>query len=613
MNSLESIPQAFFAIAEREPDRTVYRQSNREGSAFFVRSYSEVRTRISKLSNYFKKIGVIHGRAVAIISNTRPEWMEADIAILAAGGVVISVYQSLTPQDIGYILHDAQADIVVVENEEQLEKIRYLETHDIVIPAVEDRPQKQVRLAFSGILAFESTTLHPLVTSLEHVLSTGDDRCSIAPLKLSDIASLVYTSGTTGPAKGVVQTHGNHLANVRQAREADIYQESSSIFLLLPLAHSFAKLMGYIGFLRGAELVFPAVSNPKSSKPDPELVMRDLARSGSTVIPIVPRLLEKMREGIVEKGRGNSLKAKILTTTLRVATQRGIALRAKQQVPLLVSLLYRITGGIRAKISKALFGTRFLYAISGGAKLPVPVADFFSDIGIEILEGYGLTETCVATNVNRSGKNCIGTVGPVLSQDIEVRIAEDGEILFRGPNVARGYYQRPQATAQAWDSDGWFHTGDLGLIDEAQRLIINGRKKELIVTSGGKKIPPEAIEIQLKTVPLVSQALLVGDGRQYCVALLTLVPTAVQQWLRETGSDALDEQLQRTKIEAYLMSEVEKINARLASFETVKKIAVVPDEFTIDNGMLTPTFKVKRSVVEKRYREVIEGLYPSTL
>jgi long-chain acyl-CoA synthetase len=543
--------------------------------------------------------------------------MESDLAVLAIGGVVVSVYPSITAQEVGYLLYDSGATVAIIENEEQLAKLRWLAENPCPIPGSEDRAGTTATVTVRLVLSFEQVDSGPAVAGfaeivlLSQVLAGGaeDPFDLVKDLRRDNLATLVYTSGTTGPPKGVMQTHGNHLSNVRQADQCGLYVADSTIMLFLPLAHSFAKLMGYIGFLTSVKLLFAGVTNPKSSKPDPASWGRDIREGSAHIVPTVPRLLEKMQAGIQEKIAAGGLMAGLLGFAISSASEVAVARREGRSPSLLAQIGKALTGALRRKIRRALFGPTFRYAVSGGAKLPIDVAKFFDALEIEVLEGYGLTETCVATNVNRTKQGRIGTVGPVLAPDIEVRIAGDGEILFKGPNVATGYYNRPTATKQAWDDEGWFHTGDLGSISADGFLSITGRKKELIVTAGGKKIPPEVIEQKIKGSLFISQIVMLGEGKPYCVALVTINEEAVRQWGTREGMAFRGPLHEDASVKELIENEVNKVNKTLASFETIKRIALIGDEFTIDNGLLTPTFKVKRREVERRYASAIEGLY----
>lgn len=622
LNQCSSLPEAFFRISKSYPEREVYRQSaidpiedcEEVPRSWSGRCYLEVRSRVIALGSYLLGVGMSQGDRVAILSYTRPEWMEADIAVLSAGGVSVSIYQSLTALDIGYILFDSEASIVFAENQEQVDKLLSLHKRSFVIPATEERPSGEVTIHIKQIITFERTTAHPLVVFIGDLLAAARDaedllQERIKRIQRSDLAALVYTSGTTGAPKGVMQTHENHLANVRQVFEASLVHDDNSIFLLLPLAHSFAKLMGYIGFITPVVLLFPGVADRQSSKANPNSVTKDLREAGAQIVPVVPRLLEKMQAVINGKAKGSS----IASTILRLALQSGSVISSSKAAgkppPVLTLFLYALTGFVRRKIRRRLFGEHFLFGISGGAKLPIETGRFFQSIGADIYEGYGLTETCVATNVCRPGKQRLGTVGPVLTADIQLKLESDGEICFRGPNVTSGYWKRPTATAQSWDSEGWFHTGDLGSVDAEGNLSINGRKKELIVTSGGKKIPPDPIEQKLKSTGLISQAVLVGEGRNYVVALVTLDEIAVEAWAKRKAVELHKPYSAQKQVVDLVNREVEKMNISLASFETVKRVRILDEEMTVENGLLTPTFKVKRKEVEKRFGTLIDSMY----
>ena len=532
--------------------------------------------------------------------------MEADLAILCCGAVSVAVYPSLAAHEIGYILHDSGCSAVFIENFEQLQKLRQLAGEEIEIPATEERPQSHARVAIGRMVAFDPVEAAADVMAMTEILS-GDELFPPAAVPITDrnsLASLVYTSGTTGPPKGVMQTHGNHLSNVRQAMVSGLVSSGNTIMVFLPLAHSFARLMGYIGFLTDCALKFPAIPDRRSSKMHPDSVTRDIREGSANILPIVPRILEKMQEGVIARGRQRSAAGRVVGATVSAA-QAVYKAADIEDLSFFQRLIYQLSGPIRRLIKLKLFGPNFLYAVSGGAKLNPEIARFFDALGIIVLEGYGLTETCVATNANRLAQRKIGTVGPRLDQDIEVRIAEDSEILFRGPNVSVGYFNRPAATRASWDADGWFHTGDLGSLDADDFLKIEGRKKELIVTSYGKKIAPEPIENQLKMSPLISQAVMVGDGRAYCCVLI--VPDRLH--LREHPAGQAANLESDPAVRALFEAEIVRVNAELASFEQIKRFVVLDQDFTIENGLLTPTFKVRRREVSKRFAAEIEALY----
>jgi long-chain acyl-CoA synthetase len=349
------------------------------------------------------------------------------------------------------------------------------------------------------------------------------------------------------------------------------------MFLFLPLAHSFARLINYLGALTPVEICFCGVANKKKTVVDLVQVAAEMSSCGANVVPSVPRLFEKMKSSLESPKPG--IQGILIKLTLSTAGQFW-------------NPIYWLLSPIRKKIRKKIFGTNFSHAISGGAKLPPSITAFFKNLGINIYEGYGLTETCVATNVNLPNKWRIGSVGPAFDK-VEIKISEDGEILFKGPNITSGYWNRPLATAESWDQLGWFHTGDIGHLDKDGFLYITDRKKDLIVTAGGKKIPPLKVESLLLSYSIISQSIYYGDAKPFCIALVYLSPDA-------KNDPNITEKLEIIRKE---------INSQLASFESIKKIIQLPYELTIENGMLTPTLKIKRKVVVEKFSKLIEEQY----
>jgi len=619
ISSASSIASAFWAKVGAEPDSVLYRYAVAPSAdatrVWRTETYASAAIKVARLSHYLAAQGVTTGTSVAIISNTRPEWMLVDMAVQTLGGIAVSVYQSLTATEAGFILYDSGAAVVAVENEEQAQKISWLRANKCPIPQREDIPDTLEQVPIRTVISFEAVSAIPGVKLVSEIVE--DAALSSTPPSLpisigrSSVASYVYTSGTTGPLKGVIQTHGNHLSNVEQAAESGVFTEDGSLFLYLPLAHSFARLIYYVGFLTSASLVLPATTDRRTSKLDLASTARDIREGGASVLPSVPRLFEKMASTIQARSQAAGLQANVLKICLRNAQKLQELRDSNKQAGLFDQILYRALSGVRAKIKKQLFGENFQHAISGGARLDPGVNRFFESLGMMVCEGYGLTETCVATHVNRPNLRKIGSVGPAFDR-VEVSIApEDGEIWLRGPNVTRGYLNRPQATKESWTDDGWFKTGDVGRVDEQGFLYITDRKKELVVTAGGKKIPPTLIEGMFKRNSFISHAFFYGEGRPYCTMLFTLNEIELRGILSAEGiAVAPGESLARNSVVLAMVERaVQRANAELASYENIKKYSILDEDFTIENGLLTPTLKMKRKKITERYTDVIENMY----
>lgn len=646
LNGAANLAEAFLHVATNLPDELVWSQAIRKeggGSAlqqdisWHRHTYRDIVPAVCAIAVQLHSLGVKSGDKVAIFSQTRPEWSLIDLAILAVGGITVSIYPSSTWKEAGFILVDSGARVIFLENNEQAEKLVHLKSTSCPLPETEQHAAGEVNVEIQA--AF---TLEPLSAELEHLatpLSTMtaenllpfDDaitklRSLVANSKRSrgDIASLVYTSGTTGVAKGVMQAHGNHLSNVVQALYSDTFKTSGSLFLYLPLAHSFARLINYIGVLTPASLIFPSIVDRLRSRLDLAAVAHEMRESGMHFLPSVPRLFEKIKSHLEARMGSGGLQGRALQLCLWSGLKIVGSTENRLNVPLYVTPIQLLLTPLRRAIKAQLFGLTFQHAISGGSRLAPDVGRFFAALDIQIYEGYGLTETCVATHVNRPTKRKFGSVGPALP-GVDTKIGDDGEILIRGPNVALGYLNRPAATAEQWDEEGWFHTGDLGDIDADGVLTITGRKKDLIVTAGGKKIAPTKIEAVLQQSPLVSHAVVYGEGRPYCVAIVTVdmhnVKAALKRSLSTSvtaaddatkegiSSDSRLSDMNQSALHDLVWESLRPLNSELASFEQIKKLLVVREDFTVENGLLTPTLKVKRNEVFKRWESEITTLY----
>ena len=578
-------------------------------------TYSTAAAKISKLAHYLQSKGVQPGTAVAIMSNTRPEWMLVDMAIQSLGGIAVSIYQSLTAIEAGFIIFDSKASIIFIENEEQAQKIAWLQSNPCPIPERENILASVEKVKISEVIAFENISSLANVDIVRDIFDSPNypNTPPEIPSNISrdSIASYVYTSGTTGAPKGVVQTHGNHLSNVHQAAESGVFAGNGSLFLYLPLAHSFARLVYYVGFLTQTSLVLPAITDHYSSKLDLASTARDIREGSASVVPSVPRLFEKMASVLKSRAAGRGISNYILRLGLWNAKRMMEYRDRRTPASIFDRVLFQGLGTVRAKVREQLFGANFQHAISGGARLDPEVNRFFESLEILICEGYGLTETCVATHVNLPNARKIGSVGPAF-KGVEVKISvDDNEIFLRGPNITKGYLNRPLATREAWTKDGWFKTGDVGRVDESGFLHITDRKKELVITAGGKKIPPSMIEGIFKRVPFISQAFLFGEGRPYCVMLFTLNEVELRALLKSTGIDiTAGQSLSKISwVKDKVDAAVGEANSQLASYESVKRYAILDEDFSVENGLLTPTLKMKRKVITEKFADVINSLY----
>jgi long-chain acyl-CoA synthetase len=565
-------------------------------------SSQELFERIRDLSLGFGALGVGPGDRVAIVAESRPEWIMCDMAILTAGAVTVPIYPTLSAAQARYILQDSAARLAIVSTRLQLDKLQEIRH---LLPAIEAVVVMEPAAAGASVMTLEE------VAQRGHARMTGDwgagrgFRETARAVRPDDLATIIYTSGTTGEPKGVMLTHANLVANLREgATVLDVSQDDVALSFL-PLSHGFERMVSFIYLFTGVTIVFAESF---------ETLGRDIAGVRPTVITGVPRVYEKMQSRILEKGQaGSAAKAAVFRWSLKAGLARARAvLRGKPVGPLTAMKAALGDRLVFSKIREGV-GGRLRLIVSGSAPLSSSVAEFFHAVGLPVIEGYGLTETAPILTVNPPQAPRVGTVGRPLS-NVELKIAPDGEILARGPNVMRGYYNKPEATADVL-KDGWFHTGDIGAIDAAGYLTITDRKKDLLVTSGGKKIAPQPIEAVLKSSPLVAEAVVLGDRRKYAAALIVPDFAALERRLQGVGRapgaspQSRADLVKRADVLALYQEIVDALNRDLSQFERIKRIAVLPSEFTVESGELTPTLKVKRKVVGERWREEIEKLY----
>jgi long-chain acyl-CoA synthetase len=568
-------------------------------------TWAEMASTVREVAAGLLEIGLEPGARAAIIAGTRPEWVEADLAIYCCGGVSVPIYQSNLPAECGYILTNSGARVCFVENGTQLAKIRRAQREGFELDG------QRAAVEVDHLIVMEGESDGPDAVVLADLRARGraaldrHDRTiakRVGALGRDDLATIVYTSGTTGPPKGVVQTHGNHLAALEAVAQTELARAGDTDFLFLPLAHSFARMLEYYGLYVGTTTAFATSIDTLAA---------EIQETKPHIIASVPRIYEKIY-GRIMGGResGNIVTQTLFDWALDVGRQRSLCLQQGRSVPILLAAQFALAHTLVWSRIHQLLGGNIRLMVSGGAPLAREIMEFFHAADVLILEGYGLTETTPILTCNRPDHYKFGTVGMPLP-GVTLKIAEDGEILAKGANVAQGYYRRPEATREAWDGDGWFHTGDIGEIDGEGFLRITDRKKDLIKTSGGKYVAPQNIENLLKTRPLISQAVVIGDNRKYCVALVTLDVDEVERLAKAESLawTSRDELARHPRILELVEGEVENVNKHLASYESIKYFRVLGTDFSQEAGELTPSLKVKRKVVSERFRELIDEMY----
>ena len=588
-----TLTRLFFEAVDRYGERTAFERLTSATELSGI-GYDEACRIVKGVAASLTEQGIRRGDRAAILSENRSEWALADYGCLCAGVIDVPVYATLTVRQVAFVLENSGAKLVFVSSSEQMDK---------ALAAAAACPQEILVVAFDmiadlpdGVMSWASFLAAG--ADVADAWSDEDFRAVAFEAQPDDTATVLYTSGTTGDPKGVMLTHNNVASNVLATCLVLEVTDADNTISFLPLSHILQRMADYVFFRSGCRLAYPRSM---------ETLVDDMKVVRPTIVVSVPRIYEKIYNGVMN-ARG--LKKKLIDWAASVADRAIEVSLAGGNPSGLLALQYRLADKLVFMKVKDAVGGRLRYFVSGGGPLAPTLNRFFNSIGMPILEGYGLTETSPVTNLNSLEFSRIGTVGKAVPST-EIRIAGDGEIFVRGPQVMKGYYNNPDATNEVIDADGWFATGDIGDIDADGFLKITDRKKDIIVTAGGKNIAPQPIENLLKTNRFVEQVVMIGDRRRYCSLLIVPAFDALERWANENRISWSDRSglVNSDQVIAHMEREVFGMLTDLASFQRPKKIALLEEELSIENGFLTPTLKVKRRVVHERLDSLIDELY----
>ena len=551
---------------------------------------------VRALSLGLNGLGVQPGDRVAILSENRPEWAMADYATLCAGAWSVPFYPTLPAGQIAPLINDCEAKAIFVSTPEQLAKVQSIQSR---CPS----------LAHVILIEGEAPPV-PGFTTFHAVAERGRPMLEMSPgvfdqraarVRPEDVATIIYTSGTTGEPKGAMLTHSNLVSNVVSGCQVLPFSSDAVALSFLPLSHVFERMIDYAYLHQHASIAYAESIEQLSA---------NFREVNPHCFAAVPRVYEKVHAKILARvSAGSPLKRRLFDWAVAVGRQRVARMESGRAVPAGLALKSRIADALVFRKIRAALGTSFRFAVSGGAPLSRDLAEFFLGAGVPIYEGYGLTETSPVICVNGPGRSRLGTVGRPIP-GVEVRIAADGEILTRGPNVMKGYFHKPEATAEAIDGDGWFHTGDIGRLDGEGFLSITDRKKDLIVLAGGKKAAPQPIESELKKSPFIGLPIVIGDRQKFLAALIVPNFDRLGEWAasgnRTLRPEAIDAD---PEVRRLFQREIDAYNADKPHHEQIRAFALLPADLTVEDGSITPTLKVKRRILENRYHALIEGMY----
>jgi long-chain acyl-CoA synthetase len=592
-----SIGAMFFAKREELPSGIAYKLKS--GGEWKSVTYEEAINRGERLAAGLQSLGIKKGDKIAIISANRLEWALIDYAVVSLGAILVTIYPSLLKEQVQYILNDSEAKIVFAEDDTQIAKVNDVKSSvpNLANFIVIDIKNSDIKDPWKPL-----DTLSDLGTKL---LEMNPDSVTKAAneVTLDDWLTLIYTSGTTGEPKGAILTHGNLLSNIESGLSCLSITNQDTFLSFLPLSHVLERMAGhYLPYYSGTTIAYAESI---------DAVPVNMGEIKPTVMISVPRLYEKMYARVLENVElGSGVKKKIFKWAVGVGGQYINRIMNKKSVSPFLKVKKNLAYKLVFSKLAARVGGRIRFMISGGAPLAQEIAEFFGAAGIMILEGYGLTETSPLISVNTLDNFRFGTVG-LPAPGVSVKIEEDGEILAKGPNIMVGYYKKEADTKEVIDKDGWFHTGDIGLIDDDGFIKITDRKKNILVTAGGKNIAPQPIENTMITSKYIEQFLMIGDRRKFCSAVVVASEESLQKWADAKGLKYSNykELIKLNGVYELIKAEIDRLSAGLASYESIKNFILADEQFTIDNSLLTPSMKVKRKEVINRYSKEIDAMY----
>ncbi|MGQ9678261.1 MAG: AMP-dependent synthetase/ligase [bacterium] len=593
----ETLYFAFLETTRRLPHHPALMY--KAGKKFKAITYGELSYLIDKTAAGLKARGVKPEMRIGIYSYNRPEWSIADLATLKLGAIVVPIYHTLSVETVCYILNEAEVSYLFIENPELLRPL---------MPHLPELRHLQLIVTFFEQLSGDFNgkpfvSMAALQDEGERFLKKNSEEANPYPAQPDDVLTICYTSGTTGEPKGAMLSHRNILTNVRAAIERFRISERDRFVSFLPLCHMFERTCGYYTMLLAGATIAYSQSI--------QTIREDVAQIKPTVLLVVPRVLEKVYNAVQEKVlTGSALSRRLMIATLKTAGRSAVLRTQQKKIPIGMKLKKTILELLVIKKLRKLGGGKIRLIVSGGAPLERKLARTFRNLGFNLLEGYGLTETAPVVCAAAPGEERIGTVGKPFP-GVEVKIGDNDEILVRGVNVMKGYFNKPQETARAIDAGGWFHTGDQGKFDAEGNLIITGRIKELIVNSYGKNIPPVPLELALSRSKYIEQAVVFGDKKPYLIALIVPARLTLADYARENKISfrQFEELLNYPAIIELFRTEIDRCTSHFSTYEQIRKFSLIPEPLTVENDLLTPTLKVRRNKTYEAYRELIESMY----